>query len=119
MMLPFRAARFPTRAIPFLMLFANGCSLHPTPEPLPGKDVACLNKQIYDNGASFLQAMDLCHTPRPPDLTGDVRLQGFAAFFHIPYGIRPKADAALKEENTPVVTGSHIPGVVNGPVLGY
>ena len=85
--------------------------------PMPGTDVACLLAATQRNGAGFDRALQACGVAKP-DLTGNIRLQRMALATHVPFTIRPIADA---EKGTDEVTetGSLIPHRDTGQPYGF
>ena len=79
----------------------------PAREPVPGTDVACLLTATHRDNGSFDQALRGCNVSRP-DLTGNIALQRLALAAHVPFTIRPIADAELKRGEV-TETGSLIP----------
>ena len=93
------------------------CSAAPPARgPLPGTDVACLLTATHRDGGGFDQALHACGVTRP-DLTGNIALQLMALAAHVPFTIRPIADAELKRGDV-AVTGSLIPYPDTGEPYG-
>lgn len=91
-----------------------GCSADSTlADGLASHDVPCLQRQVFELGSSFTDAVATCGV-RKPDLTGSGELQQAALQAQVPFTIRPHADHYLKEAQSKTVTGSNIPGVGAG-----
>ena len=95
------------------------CSaVSPVREPIPGTDVACLVTATHRNGEGFDQALHACNVTKP-DLTGNIGLQRMALAAHVPFTIRPIADAELKRSDEVTATGSLIPYRYTGQFYGF
>ena len=95
------------------------CSATPSPHgPMPGTDVACLLAATQRDGDGFDHALQTCSAAKP-DLTGNIRLQRMALAAHVPFTIRPIADAELKGTDQVTGTGSLIPYRNTGQPYGF
>ena len=86
--------------------------------PVPGTDVACLVTATHRNGDGFDQALHACGVTKP-DLTGNIDLQRMALAAHVPFTIRPIADAELKHGDEVTQTGSLVPYRYAGQPTGF
>ena len=110
------------RMAPFLIgvmtLTACGTGLPPKRGPVPGTDVACLQTATRGDGNDFGQALRSCGVAKP-DLTGNICLQRLALAAHVPFTIRPIADAELKNTDQVTQAGTLIPQRYAGQPYGF
>ena len=104
------------RIIIACLTFASlaGCSgKPPLVDILASHDVPCLHHHVFDLDSSFTDAVTACSV-RKPDLTGSGGLQQAALEAKVPFTIRPRADAYLKQAQAETITGDLIPHVGAG-----